>query len=81
MTYDLREARCQASDVPWRDAHGQTPQLALLRLDGDLYESTMDALKALYEKVSSGGFVIVDDLNDFEPLPPCSFGISRATGH
>lgn len=42
-------------------------QLALLRLDGDLYESTMDGLKALYHKVSIGGFVIVDDYNDFEP--------------
>ena len=36
-------------------------QLAVLRLDGDLYESTMDALAALYPKVSAGGFVIVDD--------------------
>jgi O-methyltransferase len=42
-------------------------QLALLRLDGDLYESTMDALNALYHKVSAGGFVIVDDFGDFEP--------------
>jgi O-methyltransferase len=36
-------------------------KLALLRLDGDLYESTIDALDALYHKVSIGGFVIVDD--------------------
>jgi Macrocin-O-methyltransferase (TylF) len=36
-------------------------QLAVLRLDGDLYESTMDALVNLYPKVSVGGFVIVDD--------------------
>jgi O-methyltransferase len=42
-------------------------ELALLRLDGDLYESTMDSLKALYDKVSPGGFIIVDDFNDFEP--------------
>ena len=35
-------------------------RLAILRLDGDLYESTMDAL-VLYDKVSPGGFVIVDD--------------------
>ncbi len=42
-------------------------ELALLRLDGDLYESTMDALKALYDKVSPGGFIIIDDFNDFEP--------------
>lgn len=36
-------------------------KLALLRLDGDMYESTMDALMALYDKVSVGGYVIVDD--------------------
>jgi O-methyltransferase len=36
-------------------------KLALLRLDGDMYESTTDAFLALYEKVSVGGFVIVDD--------------------
>lgn len=41
--------------------------LALLRLDGDLYESTMDALSALYRKVVPGGFVIIDDYGDFEP--------------
>jgi hypothetical protein len=42
-------------------------QLAVLRLDGDLYESTMDALVPLYEKVSPGGFVIVDDYGAWEP--------------
>lgn len=36
-------------------------RLAVLRLDGDLYESTWDALVALYPKLSAGGFVIVDD--------------------
>jgi O-methyltransferase len=36
-------------------------RLAVLRLDGDMYESTMDALRALYPKVSIGGYVIVDD--------------------
>ena len=41
-------------------------KLALLRLDGDLYESTMDALQALYGKVSIGGFIIVDDYHVVE---------------
>lgn len=36
-------------------------RLAILRLDGDMYGSTMDALTSLYDKVSEGGFVIVDD--------------------
>jgi hypothetical protein len=35
--------------------------IAVLRLDADLYESTMTPLTALYDKVSAGGFVIVDD--------------------
>jgi hypothetical protein len=42
-------------------------QIALLRLDGDLYESTMDALTHLYPKLSIGGFVIIDDF----PVEPC----------
>lgn len=37
------------------------PRLALMRLDGDMYRSTMDALVHLYDKLSAGGFVIVDD--------------------
>jgi hypothetical protein len=36
-------------------------QLAVARLDGDLYESTMDGLSHLYPKISKGGYVIVDD--------------------
>ena len=36
-------------------------RLAILRLDGDMYSSTFDALKHLYPKLSRGGFVIVDD--------------------
>lgn len=36
-------------------------RLAVLRLDGDLYESTIVALRALYPKLSAGGYVIVDD--------------------
>jgi hypothetical protein len=36
-------------------------KLAVIRLDGDLYESTIDALKNLYHRLSPGGFVIIDD--------------------
>lgn len=36
-------------------------KVALLRLDADMYGSTMEALCALYDKVSVGGYVIVDD--------------------
>jgi O-methyltransferase len=41
--------------------------LALLRADADLYESTMDILNNLYDKVSPGGFVIIDDYHGWEP--------------
>ena len=36
-------------------------KLAVLRLDGDYYESTMDTLVSLYPKLSVGGYVIIDD--------------------
>ena len=36
-------------------------KLAILRLDGDLYESTRVALESLYDRLSPGGFVIIDD--------------------
>lgn len=43
-------------------------RVAVLRLDGDLYESTMTSLVHLYPKLSAGGFVIVDD---YYGAPPC----------
>ena len=47
----------------FRDTLPNSPieRLAILRLDGDLYESTIQALDGLYHKLSVGGFVIVDD--------------------
>ena len=36
-------------------------RLAVLRLDGDYYQSTMDTLVHLYPKLARGGFLIVDD--------------------
>ena len=53
----------------FRDTLPSAPveKLALLRLDGDLYASTMDALTACYHKVVPGGFVIIDDW----ALEPC----------
>ena len=43
-------------------------KIAVARLDGDMYESTMDALTHLYPKVSPGGFVIIDD---YVAFPSC----------
>jgi O-methyltransferase len=36
-------------------------KISVLRLDGDMYESTMDSLKHLYHKLEIGGYCIVDD--------------------
>lgn len=38
-------------------------KLSVLRLDGDMYESTWDALVTLYPKLSRGGYCIIDDYN------------------
>ena len=35
--------------------------IAVLRVDGDLYSSTMDVLKNLYPLVQPGGYIILDD--------------------
>lgn len=52
----------------FRDTLSVAPieRLALLRLDGDLYESTRDALEALYDKVAPGGFIVVDDYGSLD---------------
>lgn len=34
---------------------------AVVRLDGDMYESTIQAIEALYPQLSEGGYLIVDD--------------------
>lgn len=39
-------------------------RLAILRLDGDYYESTWDALSALYDRLSIGGYAIIDDYGE-----------------
>ena len=36
-------------------------RIALLRIDGDLYESAIEALDALYPRLSPEGFCIIDD--------------------
>lgn len=39
----------------------QAEKFSLLRLDGDMYGSTIEALNALYPKLSLGGYIIIDD--------------------
>jgi len=72
--YSLLDDQVQFLPGWFRDTLPKAPiqRLALLRLDGDLYESTMDALVPLYPKLTPGGFVIVDDYN----LPMCKKAVN-----
>src|SRR5207253_2399001 len=78
--YDLLDSQVRFLKGWFKDTLAAAPidRLAMLRLDGDLYESTMDALVPLYDKVSTGGFVIVDD---YYSCAPCGRAIDefRAT--
>lgn len=53
--------RCPRGFSPKKILRADIGKLALLRLDGDMYGSTMDALTNLYPKLQSGGFCIIDD--------------------
>jgi O-methyltransferase len=68
--YDLLDE--QVAFVPgwFKDTLPAAPidRIAVLRLDADLYESTWQALTALYDRVSPGGFVVIDD---YRTMPPC----------
>ena len=47
-------------------------EIAVLRLDGDMYELTWQALTSLYPKVSPGGFLIIDD---YGAIPACQSAV------
>lgn len=49
-------------------------EIAILRIDGDLYESTRDALEALYPKLAIGGYAIIDDYYCF---PGCDRAVDE----
>ena len=68
-TYDLLSDRVRFLEGLFADTLPDAPvgRLAILRIDGDLYESTRDVLDALYDRVSDGGYVIVDDYGCLEP--------------
>jgi O-methyltransferase len=41
-------------------------KIAVLRLDGDWYDSTMECLNVLYPHVENGGLIIIDDYLEWE---------------
>jgi O-methyltransferase len=68
--YGLLDGQVRFLKGWFRDTLPAAPieRLAVLRLDGDMYESTIEALDALYPKLSPGGFAIVDD---YGAIPAC----------
>jgi O-methyltransferase len=61
--YDLLDDQVVFLKGWFRDTMPMVPseQIAVLRLDGDMYESTIDPLRHLYDRVPTGGFVVIDD--------------------
>jgi hypothetical protein len=67
--YGLLDEQVVFLEGLFRDTLPNAPvsALAVLRLDGDMYESTRDSLVNLYHKLSPRGALIVDDYFLFEP--------------
>lgn len=55
-------------------------RISLLRLDSDVYESTMQSLEALYDHVAVGGFVVVDDYLDWVGARRAALDFRRRRG-
>ena len=54
--------------------HIAVQRISFLRLDGDLFISTYDAIVNLYDKVVPGGFIYVDDFGSF---PGCRAAVNK----
>lgn len=74
QTFNLLDDRVQFLKGWFKDTLPQAPikKIAVARLDGDMYESTMDALVSIYPKLSVGGYLIVDD---YGVVPGCKKAI------
>jgi O-methyltransferase len=64
--YDMLDERVSFLKGWFKDTLPTAPigALAIMRLDGDYYESTMDALTNLYDKLSIDGYAIIDDYGE-----------------
>ena len=63
LEYALKEGKARVVEGWFKDTLPPRGlrRVALLRLDGDLYSSTVDAIEPLYPLVVPGGVVYVDD--------------------
>jgi O-methyltransferase len=66
--YGLLDSRVHFLKGWFKDTLPAAPveKLAILRVDGDMYSSTMDSLANLYPKLSAGGYVIIDDYGEID---------------
>jgi O-methyltransferase len=73
--YDLLDSQVVFLKGWFKDTLPGAPiqSLAVMRLDGDMYSSTMDGLNNLYPKLSQGGFCIIDDY----ALPGCKAAVDE----
>ncbi|QVQ51834.1 TylF/MycF family methyltransferase [Spiractinospora alimapuensis] len=72
--YDLLDDQVRLLSGYFRDTLPGAPieRLSVMRLDGDMYQSTFEALTHLYPRLSPGGYVIVDD---YHALLPCRMAV------
>ena len=74
--YNLHDSQVRFLKGWFRDTLPSAPieRLAIARLDGDMYESTYDALTALYQRVSPGGYIIIDD---YGAIAACALAVTN----
>lgn len=77
--YDLLDHRVQFLKGWFKDTLPNAPikKIAIARLDGDMYQSTMDSLVNLYHKISDGGYIIIDDWS----IPSCRKAVEDFRKH
>jgi len=68
--YDLLDSRVRFVKGWFKDTLSTIPvqKFAIVRIDGDLYQSTMECLISLYPRLVVGGYLIVDD---YGAVPAC----------
>ena len=74
QAYDLLDDQVRFLKGWFEDTLPSAPidALAVVRLDGDMYASTIQAIESLYPKLSVGGYLIVDD---YGAVPGCKKAI------
>jgi hypothetical protein len=80
--YGLLDGQVRFLKGWFRDTLPSAPvqRLCLLRLDGDMYEATIEGLTHLYPKLQRGGYLVVDDFGDLGPCQAAVMDYRRAHG-